>query len=143
MRSFCLLMPPSKRFFWPVFIDRLAPISPPVTSWSGTSFPSPVPVGMLFRSLCSGQIVLPYSGCTSDVNPRCMDLLASVISPLSSRFYAIRGIIVVITVHTAKICQHQNHFLLPRHSRYVTQQADWDPGTHAQSRQQDSEIKRT
>ena len=31
-RVFVFLMPPSKRFFWPVFIDRLAPSSPPTVS---------------------------------------------------------------------------------------------------------------
>ena len=42
-----------------VFIDRLDPSSPPTVSWSGTFSPSPVPFGMLLRSLCSGLLVPP------------------------------------------------------------------------------------
>ena len=57
-RVFVFLMPPSKRFFWPVFIDLLAPSSPPTVSWSGTSSPSPVPVGMLFRHFVLGRLFL-------------------------------------------------------------------------------------
>ena len=30
--AFVFVMPPSKRFFWPVLIDRLAPSSPPTIS---------------------------------------------------------------------------------------------------------------
>ena len=30
--GFVLLMPPSKRFFWPVLIDRRSPSSPPPNS---------------------------------------------------------------------------------------------------------------
>ena len=57
--AFVFFVPPSKRFFCLVFIDRRAPVSPPTVSWSGTFPPSLFPLGMLLRSRCSGLLVLP------------------------------------------------------------------------------------
>ena len=83
---------------------------------------------------------------SSDTNPRCMDLLVSVISP---------ALVVEILCHERShrggsctrciiLATPKPHISLPpRHSRYVTQRASGDLGTHAQSRRQDSDVKGT
>ena len=53
-------------------------------------------------SVCPSKFWLECRSSPSDANLCCMDLLASVSSPLSSRFCATIGVIVVITVHAEK-----------------------------------------
>ena len=52
---------------------------------------------------------------------------------------------MVVTVHAEKFGNPKTTHLPSSlgHSRCVTQRANGDLGTHAQSRQQDSEVKRT